>query len=93
MESARYNIFTKKKKTPKVVALELFYHIIWPYVSAVHLNLLHHEEHLSYYPEPTKKIVAFDNYQEISAKDHKRIRQASGVVLDYDLYIARYLLP
>ena len=27
------------------------------HMSAVHLNLLHHEEHLSYCPEATKKIV------------------------------------
>ena len=58
---------------------------------SVHLNLLHHEEHLSYYPEATKKIVVFDKYQDISAKDHDRFRQASGVVLDYDLFIASHL--
>ena len=60
-------------------------------MKAVHLNLLHHEEHLSYYPEAIKKIVVFDKYQDISAKDHDRIRQASGVVLDYDLFFASHL--
>ena len=27
------------------------------HISAVHLNLLHHEEHLSYYPEATKRLI------------------------------------
>ena len=40
MESARLNIFTKKKKNPKVMTSQLFYRIIC-HVSAVHLNLLH----------------------------------------------------
>ena len=60
-------------------------------MSAIHLNLLHHEERLSYYPEATKNVVVFDKYQDIPAKDHDRIRQASGVVLDYDLFIASHL--
>ena len=60
-------------------------------MSAVPLTLLHHEEHLSHYPEATMKIVVFDKYPDISAKDHDRIRQASGVVLDYDLFIASHL--
>ena len=59
-------------------------------MSAVHLNLLHHKEHLSYYPEATKKIVVFDKYQDIAAKDHDSIRHATGVVLDYDLFIASH---
>ena len=44
-------------------------------MSAVHLNLLHHEEHLSYFPEATKKIVVFYKYQYSSAKDHDRVRK------------------
>ena len=49
------------------------------------------EEHLSNYPEASKKIVVFDKYQDISAKDHGRMRQASGAVFDYDLSIASHL--
>ena len=62
-------------------------------MSAVHLNLLHHEEHLSYYPNASKKSIVLDKfmYQDIAAKDHDRIWQASGVVLDYDLFIANRL--
>ena len=56
-------------------------------MSVVHLKLLHHEEHLSYYTEAIKTIVVFDEYQDISAKDHTATWQASGVVLDYDLFI------
>ena len=49
------------------------------------------DERLSNYPEASKKIVVFDKYQDISAKDQSRMRQASGAVLDYDLSIARHL--
>ena len=58
---------------------------------AAHPNLLHQHEHLSNYPEASKKIVVFDKYQDISAKDHDRMPQASGAVLDYDLSIASHL--
>ena len=49
------------------------------------------EEHLSNYPEASTKIVVFDKLQDISAKDHDRMRQASGAALDCDLPIARHL--
>ena len=45
------------------------------------------EGHLSNYPEASK-IVVFGKYQDISVKDHDRMGQASGAVLDYDLSIA-----
>ena len=60
-------------------------------MSAVNLNVLHHEEHLSYYPEATIKIVVFEKYRGISAKDHDRIRLASRVIHDYDIFIAIHL--
>ena len=53
-------------------------------MSAVHLNLLHHEEHLSYYPEATKKIVVFDKYQP---KDPERVWQASELCNYFRFYL------
>ena len=37
------------------------------------------------------KIVVFLKYPDIPVKDHYRIWQAIGVVLDYDLFIASHL--
>ena len=39
------------------------------------------------------KIVVFDTYQDISAKDHDRMKQASGAVLDFELSNASHLMP
>ena len=36
-------------------------------------------------------IVVFDEYHDISAKDHERMRRAIEVVIDYDLSIASHL--
>ena len=73
------------------MASQLFYHIIWPHVSSPSELIASNEEHLSNYPEASKKSVVFDKYQDISGKDHDRMRQASGAVLDYDLSIASHL--
>ena len=71
---------------------QLFYRIIRPHVSSPSELIASKEEHLSNYPEASKKSVVFDKYQDISAKDHDRMRQASGAVLDYILFIASRLL-
>ena len=73
------------------MASQLFYIIIWPHVSSPSELIASNGEHLSNYPEASEKIVVFDKYQDISAKDHDRMRQASGAVLDYDLSIASHL--
>ena len=78
-------MFTKKKNNLKVMALQLFYRIIWPHVSSPSELIASNKEHLSNYPEASKKTVVLNKYQYISAKDHDRMRQASGAVLDYDL--------
>ena len=70
---------------------QLLYCIIGPLVSSPSELIASKEEHLSNYPEACKKIVVFDKYQDVSAKDHDGMRQASGAVLDYDLSIASHL--
>ena len=72
VEFARLNIFTKKKKSSKVMASQLFYRIIWPHVSSPSELIASNEEHLSNYPEASKKFVVFDKHKDISAKDHDR---------------------
>ena len=73
------------------MASQLFCRIIWPHVSSPFELIALNEEHLSNYPEISKKIVFFDKYQDISAKDHDRMQQAYGAVLDYDLSFASHL--
>ena len=83
-------IFSQKEKFESD-GPQLFYGIMWPHVSSPSEIIASNEEHLSNYPEASKKIVVFDNYQDISAKDHVRMRQGSGAVLDYDLSMASHL--
>jgi hypothetical protein len=40
---------------------------------------------LNRYPDGTEKIVVFDKYQEVSAKDHERMRRAGEIIIDYEL--------
>ena len=44
------------------------------------------ETRLSLYPDGTKKSVVFGIYKDVFAKDHERVRQASEVTIDYDIY-------
>ena len=46
------------------------------------------EECFNNFTDATRKILGFDKYKDISAKDNERIWQASEVVIDYDLSIA-----
>ena len=50
MDSARYNIITKKNRNPKVMASQLSYHIIWPHGGSP-FELTSIEECLSNYPD------------------------------------------
>ena len=49
------------------------------------------EECFNNYPDAANRILVFDKYEDISAKDHERMRQASKSVIDYDLAIASHL--
>ena len=91
MESARQNIFNKEDEKTKAMASQLFYRISWPHVSSPSERIASNEEHLSNNFEASKKIVIFDKYQDISAKDQDRMRQDSGAVLDDGISIASHL--
>ena len=43
------------------------------------------------YTDSTMKILGFDKYEDISAKDNERMWPASEVVIDFDLSIASRL--
>ena len=52
---------------------QLFYHIVWPrggYPSDLIASI---QTRLSCYPTNAEKILVFDKYQGVSAKDHERM--------------------
>ena len=54
--------FHKEKKNLKVMASQLFYRIIRPHVNSPSDLITSIEEHISHYPEASKKVVAFNKY-------------------------------
>ena len=70
---------------------QLFCHIVWPH-GGTPLDLIASiQARLSKYPDDTKKIVVFDKYKDISAKDHERMRRAGEVIIDYEFSITSKL--
>lgn len=70
---------------------QLFYHIVWPHGGILSDLLSSIQGRLSHYPAGTEKIIVFDKYQDISAKDHERKRRAGDIIIDYELSIANSL--
>ena len=70
----------------------LFYHIVWPHGGSPSDLIASIQGRLSHYPDGTKKVVVFDKYKDISAKDHEIMRRAGEVFSNYDLSISS-LLP
>ena len=71
---------------------QLFYHIVWPHGGNPSDLIASIQGRLSHYPDGTEKVVVFDKYTDISAKDHERMRRAGEVFSNYDLSISS-LLP
>ena len=66
---------------------QLFYHIVWPH-GGKHSDLITSiQVRLKKYSTETEKIVVFDKYNGISAKDDQILRQAGDIVIDYELSI------
>ena len=87
------DISAKYADTIIVDVSQLFYHIRWPYGGSPSDLIASIEERLSIYYPDANKIVVFDKYQDVSAKDHERMRRArlSEVVIDYELSVASHL--
>ena len=71
---------------------QLFYHTVWPHGGSPSDLIASIQGRLSHYPDGTEKVVVFDKYKDISAKDHERMRRAGEVFSSYDLLISS-LLP
>lgn len=65
---------------------QLFYHIVWPHGGSPSDLIASITARLNHYPG-AEKVVVFDKYKDVSAKDHERIRRAGEFVIDYDLSI------
>ena len=84
------DISAKSADTIIVDVSQLFNHISWPYGGSPSDLIVSIEERLSNYPDANKSVV-LDKYQDVSSKDHERMRKASEVVIDYELSVASHL--
>ena len=85
------DIYPKSADTLIVDVSQLFYHMVWPHGGSPSDLIASIEERLNNYRDASKKIVVFDKYLDVSAKDHERMRRASEVVIDYDISITSHL--
>lgn len=86
----RLGVLENCPTAPDIVIVDvsqLFYHTVWPFHGSVSDLISSIQGRLSRYPDAAEKIVVFDKYQDISAKDHERMRRAGEVVIDYELSI------
>ena len=66
---------------------QLFYHTVWPHGGNLSGLIASIKGQINRYPDVAEKIIVFDKYKDISAKDHERLRRAGEVVIDYELSI------
>ena len=63
----------------------------WPH-SGSHFDLVASiEECFNNYTDATRKIIGFDKYWDISAKDNEKMWRASEIVIDHNLSTASHL--
>ncbi len=68
--------------TPDVVVvdvLQLFYHIVWRHGGSPSDLIASIQGRLSHYSNGIEKIIVFDKYQDVSAKEHERKQRAGEV--------------
>ena len=66
---------------------QLLYRIVRPHGGSPSDVIESTRRRLSRYPHEAEKIIVFDKYQYISARDHERMRRAAEVPIDYELSI------
>jgi hypothetical protein len=66
---------------------QLFYQIVWPHGGTASDLIASIQGRLNGYAS-IQKIIVFDKYNDVSAKDHERFRRAGDFGVDYDLSIA-----
>ena len=89
----RLGVVQVDPSTPDVVTVDMqqmLYHIVWHMEGTPPMMLENTKQRLSSnqsYPPGTEKILVFDRYDDISAKDHERIRRGGEGSTDYNLTI------
>ena len=66
---------------------QLMYHITWPVAGNASVLVESMKHRLARYPPDCDKLLVFDKYHDISAKDHERIRRAGEGSINYNLTI------
>ena len=89
----RLGVVQVDPSTPDVVIVDMqhmLYHIVWPHAGDALMLFENAKQRLSNhhgYPPGTEKILVFDRYDDISAKDHERVRRGGEGSTDYNLTI------
>ena len=89
----RLGVVQVDPSTPDVVIVDMqqmLYHIVWPHGGDALLLSENTKQRLSSqhgYPAGTGNILVFDRYDDISAKDHERVRRGGEGSTDYNLTI------
>ena len=79
---------TQNREVPELVmidASQLLYHIVWPFRGHVSDIVESIKRRLSLMPG--EKILVFDKYHDLSAKDHERVRRAGIGSTKYNLTV------
>ena len=66
---------------------QLLYRIVWSHGGSPSDEIESILRRLSRYPHEVEKIIVFDKYKYVSAKDHERMRRVAEVPIDYELFI------
>ena len=80
----------KDASNPDVVTVDMqqmLYHIIWPLGGDATILFENIKRRLSCYPAGTEKIMVFDRYEDLSAKDHERMQRGGEGSIDFNLTI------
>ena len=89
----RLGVVQVDPSTPDFVIVDMQqmqYHIVWPHGGDALMLFENTKQRLSsqhIYPAGTEKILVFDRYDDMSAKDHERVRRGGEGSTDYNLTI------
>ena len=64
---------------------------VWPHCGSASDLITSTQSRLKRHPDDTEKIIVFDKYLDVSAKDHERLRRAGESIIDYELSISSTL--
>ncbi len=70
---------------------QLLYRIVWPHGGDVSSLVASIETHLKRYPATAERILVFDKYNGVSAKDHERVRRSGDEQVDYCISVSSKL--